>query len=247
MEYKVCYSYGSDKGLKRSINQDNLIADCKYLNKGTERVLSGRVERIIRRPLLLGVFDGMGGEQNGEDASFIAAESASRWNRVAYPDDKLEKLILAANKEICRFADEQGLQSVGTTAAMLIFTQEDIIVSNIGDSKIFYMDGDRLCQVSEDDVFPPRKGFGKPPLMQCLGIPPEEMIIEPHISHRPYVNGQRYLICSDGLTDMVRETEICEVLKSFPVEYAVNEMINRALEHGGNDNVTVIVCEVCLK
>ena len=87
--------------------------------------------------------------------------------------------------------------------------------------------------------------FGvKPPLSQNLGIPPSELVIDPYFARGSYYDGDVYLICSDGLTDMVSINEITEVLVSKPVKEAITQLLDKALANGGKDNTTIILCKI---
>jgi protein phosphatase len=87
--------------------------------------------------------------------------------------------------------------------------------------------------------------FGtKPPLSQNLGIPPSELIIDPYLAHGPCNYGDIYLICSDGLTDMLSIGEITEILSSGSIVQAASQLMEQALDHGGKDNTTIILCEI---
>ena len=87
--------------------------------------------------------------------------------------------------------------------------------------------------------------FGvKPPLSQNLGIPPNELVIDPYLARGSYNDGDTYLICSDGLTDMVSVEDITEVLNSNPIEDAISTLLDKALADGGKDNTTIILCKI---
>lgn len=87
--------------------------------------------------------------------------------------------------------------------------------------------------------------FGhKPPLLQYLGIPPEEMHLCPTYGAWPCRAGDRYLICSDGLTDMLSLEEIGEMAQE-PLDQAAHELLAQALHRGGRDNITMILMKVC--
>ena len=88
--------------------------------------------------------------------------------------------------------------------------------------------------------------FGKkPPLSQNLGIPPAEMLIDPYFARGIYRDGDYYLICSDGLTDMVSPESIQKILyASQNSEAASLEMLRTALFNGGKDNITFILCRI---
>ena len=87
--------------------------------------------------------------------------------------------------------------------------------------------------------------FGvKPPLSQNLGIPSDELVIDPYLARGTYHDGDIYLICSDGLTDMVTTEEISEVLTTGCIQKGIETLLGNALENGGKDNVTIILLEV---
>ena len=88
--------------------------------------------------------------------------------------------------------------------------------------------------------------FGvKPPLSQNLGIQPTELVIDPYFARGPYNDGDIYLICSDGLTDMVTSEEISKILTSAEVlNNAIEKLLEKALTNGGRDNVTIVLCKI---
>ena len=95
---------------------------------------------------------------------------------------------------------------------------------------------DHCLQISENR---------KAPLTQYLGVPEDEFIIQPHISITKLRNKERFIICSDGLTDMVKESDIEKVLScECSVSDCSNTLLNMALSNGGRDNITIIVCEI---
>ena len=104
-------------------------------------------------------------------------------------------------------------------------------------------DGDELKQLSVDHVSVSAFGM-KPPLSQNLGIPPTEMIIDPYLLELPYKDNDLYLICSDGLTDMVKNEEIAEILKNELPGDAIESLLSKALKAGGRDNITIILCKI---
>ena len=245
MGYQIDYACVSSIGKCRSENQDNFICIDKYLeseNQGTENVIHGCCR--IKKRLLLGVFDGLGGECRGEMAAYIASRKASRyaWDSKD-PSDDLRSFCLEVNSEICRYAAENNISSMGTTAAMLLFDKKAIYLCNIGDSKIFQYSSGKLEQISVDHIGMAVFGH-KPPLTQNLGIPECEIKIDPYIANGEYHVGDMFLICSDGLTDMVSNEEICETLKSGNPSNIAAELLGLALERGGIDNTTIIVIRI---
>lgn len=244
MSYTVKYFCVCHVGNRRSMNQDNYICCGRYRNTDDEKTESVAFGAASSEDApLIGVFDGMGGEERGEVASLIASEVASRTKFGKDPAKELYSFCREANLKICDFAEKNSLSSTGTTAAMLVFAKDDIFLCNIGDSKIFKYSNGSLDQISFDHVA--SGDFGKkPPLTQNLGIPENEMIIEPYISKGSYGDGDVYLICSDGLTDMVQTDEIKEIVGRDDVASAAKALLVRALENGGRDNTTVILCKV---
>ena len=87
--------------------------------------------------------------------------------------------------------------------------------------------------------------FGKSPLVQYVGIPEEHMALEPSLVRLDPIPGMRYLLCSDGLTDMLSDGEIADILtREITVRETVELLLDRALKKGGRDNTTVVLCEV---
>ena len=83
----------------------------------------------------------------------------------------------------------------------------------------------------------------KPGLIQYFGMDPEEILLEPAIRNSGFQAGDDYLICSDGLTDMVTEADIAAIVRdAADTEEAVNDLVDMAIANGGKDNITVIVC-----
>ena len=130
-----------------------------------------------------------------------------------------------------------------------MFLQRTRYLCNIGDSKAFHFDGEKLEQISVDHCAATFYGE-KPPLSQNLGIPPAEMMIEPHYARGYYHAGDIYLLCSDGLTDMVSIEEIAKILTetaaggNTDVSNAAEKLLQKALDNGGRDNITIILCRV---
>ncbi len=244
MRYRVYYSCVSHIGNFRETNQDNFICGGKYLDSRfapMEFPLAGCITR--EKPELIGIFDGMGGEECGEVASLIASREAALVTFTDNPVDDMLAFCKTANRKICEYAERNGIRAMGTTAALLGFTERGIVLCNIGDSKIFRFAGGELEQISHDHVAVGMYGM-KPPLSQNLGIPPEEMVIEPYVAKGNYNDNDMYLISSDGLTDMVPDEEIGDILSETEFGAAAGALLKRALLNGGKDNVTIILCRI---
>lgn len=244
MHYIIHYSCLSHIGKVRSINQDNFICDGRYMDiDATPTVFPLSGTRTSKDTPVFGIFDGMGGEECGEIASYIASKDAATVEIRKDAVTELSEFCHKANADICDYGTLHEISAMGTTAAMLAFTEKDVVLCNIGDSKVFRLCDGVLEQISKDHVAVSAFGV-KPPLSQNLGIPPNELIIDPYLARGAYNDGDVYLICSDGLTDMVSREEITHVLISKPIEEAITLLLEMTLANGGKDNTTIILCKI---
>ena len=244
MSYRIFYWCVSHIGKIRKENQDNLLCDNHFLEASKSEAqfqLNGNTKPSPRT--IFGVFDGMGGEAYGEVASYIAAKIASEIEIHNDPPTSFLSFCEKANAEICSYEQAHNISSMGTTAAILSFTKKQITLCNIGDSKVFLFRDGTLTQISRDHVIASRSGL-KAPLFQNLGIAPTELIIDPYVAQGAYHDGDFYLICSDGLTDMVTPQEIAEILKTAKIDQSANALLHKALTRGGRDNITFILCKI---
>ncbi len=244
MGWIIEYCGVSNIGKYRKLNQDNMVL-LKYNMdlKGNEAVgpMTGKVK--AGKSAVFAVFDGMGGEERGEMASYIAASTMANKEKWTGDGSDLTPFCIEANNTICRFAAANQVHSMGTTAAILKFGSKKIWMCNVGDSRVYRFANGTLQQISHDHVDVGVYGR-KPPLSQNLGIPEEEFIIEPYEAAGSYKKNDRYLICSDGLTDMVTDEEIAQTLAADPTEGALGKLLALALERGGRDNITMVLCRV---
>ena len=241
MSRTIQYYFTSNIGCIRRTNQDNFLVPQGYMtwdNRGTEGVLQGSVP-VSDLPVFA-VFDGMGGEERGEMAAAIAAETLYEADLSENPVQGMLEFCFAANEKICSATRAQELTSMGTTAAILQFSQENASLCNIGDSKIFALSSGAFVQLSCDHLGLAVCGR-KAPLTQNLGIPPEELVIDPFVAQGNYFPGDVFLICSDGLTDMVSPERIGQILAEMPGDVAAQQLLQEALDNGGKDNVTLIL------
>jgi len=248
MGYSIEFAILCNQGKVRLKNQDNFWHNGHYLeseNNGYHLPLSGTVEND-KNPIFA-VFDGMGGEKYGEIAAHIAAKTLNGLYPAVgkSPFAKfLHEICEGMNDEICAYAETNQIGRMGTTAAILAFGKKKVHICNIGDSKIFLRDANSLTQISYDHVIHiPNKN--KVMLSQHLGVRKKEFAIEPHFAVGDYNHGDKYLVCSDGLTDMVSEGEIEAILSMHnTVTSAANALMEKALYSGGVDNITIILCEI---
>ena len=133
---------------------------------------------------------------------------------------------------------------MGTTMALLSFSEKAIYACNLGDSRIYRHFQGKLQQISTDHVIG-GKMLGKAPLTQYLGFQEENMTLEPSIVEIGYQAGSSYLLCSDGVTDMLSDDEIQSVLNGTgTAEEKVSELLEQALSKGGRDNVTMVLAQI---
>lgn len=243
---------GCALGYRRTENEDNFFFGGKYLpkeNKGLDQVLTSWIP--LKGQICLAVFDGMGGEAYGEEAAWIAAETLK--NSIDQSNGariNLEMVCQEANRRICEQARRRCAGVEGATVAILALDRRGIEAVNLGDSKIFLLRKGLFQKLSvdhTDQIFLDSQGITKrkPRLTQHLGIEPEDMVIQPNILRLRACLEDRFLLCSDGLTDMVSELTIKSILeKPWPMSRVVETLITKAMEAGGWDNTTVICCRL---
>lgn len=244
MRYNIHFVCVSHIGNVRAVNQDNYICAGQYIelnDTNAKELLVGTVSSTSKT--LFGVFDGMGGEECGEVAAYIAAKSATSLEIGSNPISDLSQFCYKTNEELCDYVNENNITSMGTTVAMLAFTSKDITLCNVGDTKIFHISNGIIEKISRDHLAVSAFGV-KPPLSQNLGIPSEELIIEPYFAQGVYADGDTFLICSDGLTDMLTLDEILEGIKSNSLPKACQFLLEKALEKGGKDNITIVLLNI---
>lgn len=254
LDAAVCASVG----YRRRNNEDNFYFAGTVLpeeNRGQEEPLAMGGE--LDCPVTFGVFDGMGGEKDGQTASFMAAEVCSRYaadrlnRKETSPARFLSDMVAEMNAKVAKEAGSRA-ERMGTTAVILYFENEEIRVCNVGDSRAFRIRKGVLQQISKDhtdaELLNKLGVTGrKPSLSQYIGLDPEELTVEPFLAKAPLKDGDRFLICSDGLTDMVSNEEILAVIeKNSSCGETVRELVQTALLHGGRDNVTVLLAHTYL-
>ena len=193
---------------------------------------------------IFAVFDGIGGGLRGDVASEIAAATLMDFNNVDNPIKDLKRYVKEANTNICKYMTKNSIIKMGSTAALLCFDRDLLYICNIGDSKIFRLNSGHLKQLSKDHVGKASNPHKKPPLSQGLGIPEEVMKIRPHLARGHYSNKDIYICCTDGLTDMVSEEEMLNIVSNTNFDNISTALVRAALANGGLDNVTVLVCRV---
>ena len=237
------YSYKTDIGKVRLTNEDQASATVN-----------------AKGDIFLIVCDGMGGQNKGELASSIAVShliddfNSSRFINALDVQFWLNRRIRAVNRYIYNEARQNALyRGMGTTLTCVVIFKNNIITAQIGDSRLYEINGTKLVQVTKDQTYVnylyntgqiskeemathPRRHM----LMNALGTYPS---VEIDITTKPYV-GQTVMLCSDGLYNNVSETTIASILKGRDTpEEKVNELISIANNNGGSDNIGLVIWE----
>lgn len=238
-------------------NQDNFYLDGMYRTDPTDTSVQ-HFQSDIYGGAVYAVADGMGGEKHGEIASLIAVGSAWKID-VRRGRDELMQYLSDRNDELCQFITDNGGVRSGSTFVGLCICGETADVINIGDSRAYLLRDGCLSQLSQDHtairqmielgVVSPEAARRHPDrhrLTQYLGIFPDEMIIEPHAVTMDVLPGDVFMLCSDGLYDMVEDTRLqnsLAALESLPEK--ADELFSAAMDAGGKDNITVLL--ICVE
>ena len=230
------YSARSDRGLVRQNNQDAVYAG----------------------PRLLALADGMGGHAAGEVASSLVISALAPLDEDDPGDDLLAELreaTVEGNAAITRHvADSPDLEGMGTTLTAILFAGSRLGLVHIGDSRAYQLRDGALSQITKDDTFVQSLiDEGRITEEEAHTHPQRSLLlraitgqdIEPSLTMREARPGDRYLLCSDGLSGVVSDETLAETLTSYrdPRECA-DRMIELALRGGGPDNITCIVADV---
>jgi serine/threonine protein phosphatase PrpC len=240
----VRWGSATDPGRVRELNEDSYLAE----------------------PPLFAVADGVGGHAAGEVASGIAVAGLGRFvGSRAVEASSVIAAVRTANVDIRAHAadvpkpSQEAQRGMGSTVVGLALSWMDdrdtVLVFNVGDSRAFRMTDGQLAQVSRDHSLVDE-------LLRAGHITPEEAAVHPHRSVitralgaaddvdvdswqvEAHV-GDRYLLCSDGLTNEVSFDDLHRMLSSVVDPYdAAQQLVALAVEHGGRDNVTVVVVDV---
>jgi serine/threonine protein phosphatase PrpC len=225
-------AYRSDVGRQRGANEDSYFA----------------------RAPLFAVADGMGGAQAGEVASRIAAESfePEEAEREGSPEAYLRSIAQDANARIHRLAQADATRSgMGTTLTAALLEGDELSLAHVGDSRAYrWRDGELKLLTSDHSLVEELRRQGRLTdeqaedhpqrsiITRALGPEPEVEVDTMTYRARP---GDVYLICSDGLTTMVKESRIAEVLAEWEgLEQVVDQLVADANAAGGRDNITIV-------
>jgi PPM family protein phosphatase len=214
-------------------------------------------DSFLVKDRLFAVADGMGGHRGGDVASRMAVEAL---DRLELPDDgaldALVEEIKSANRSVlARGESEQSLQGMGTTLTAFLTDDGRAHVAHVGDSRAYLFRNGALQQLTEDHTLVQRmvrEGRLSPEqaehhpqrsiITRAIGVD-DDLTVDPLTL--PLLDGDRVLLCTDGLTGMVPEDRIQEILEREPdPQRAADLLVEEANRAGGEDNITVIVVHV---
>jgi PPM family protein phosphatase len=229
------YAARSDRGLIRGNNQDSVYAG----------------------PRLLAVADGMGGHAAGDVASKVVISALEHLDDDAPSGDMLQALRQAVFegsehlREVIR--ESPQLEGMGTTLTAILFAGSRLALCHVGDSRAYLVRDGQFSQITHDDTFVQTLiDDGRITVEEANSHPQRSLLlralngqeVEPDLSMREARDGDRYLLCSDGLSGVVSEETLAEALKDPDPQSTADRLIELALRSGGPDNITVIVADV---
>lgn len=229
------YAARSDRGLVRANNEDSVYAGAR----------------------LLALADGMGGHAAGEVASQLVIAALAHLDYDEPGGDLLSELntaVYEGNSAIAAHVEEDPeLEGMGTTLTAILFAGNRLGLVHIGDSRGYLLRDGELTQITKDDTFVQTLvDEGRITPEEAHSHPQRSLImraltgheVEPTLIMREARLGDRYLLCSDGLSDPVSHETIADALQIPDVAESADRLIELALRGGGPDNVTVVVADV---
>ena len=233
----------TDIGSKRTMNQDSV-----YCNENSV----GSFQNLFI------VADGMGGHKAGDYASRLCVEkmvSAVEQSKSITPVTILEEAVTEANKGVLEEAKANAeYEGMGTTMVACTLQEDTLYIANIGDSRLYIINDD-IKQITKDHSWV-EEMVKKGELTESQArIHPQKNIITralgiDEVVHADYFEidvkpDDKILMCSDGLTNMVEDEDIEYIIRhSSSIEKAVENLVEKANENGGKDNITVILVQI---
>lgn len=238
----ITASFRSDIGRHREVNED-----CWLLEQPREEAVLGQ------KGILALVADGMGGHAAGDVASKLAASviRAKYYDSAAPPAPALEEALHVANRALYQMATRQAhLRGMGTTCTALVLWNDVALSAQVGDSRLYLVRDAQIYLMSEDhsavmemvrrgamSLADARQHEDKNIILRALGPQPN---VEVSVWQTPFPlhAGDQFVLCSDGLYDLVRDDEIQQTVCTLAPAEACEQLIALANERGGHDNIT---------
>lgn len=246
--FKITAAVLTDRGCVRETNEDN-----------GRHFVPNNPARLASKGTLTIVADGMGGHASGEVASLMAVDEISSLYYESDGDasEALRHAFEETNRRIHAASEnDAGLQGMGTTCTALVIRNGEALAAHVGDSRLYMLRDSRLYQLTEDhsavmemvrhgiiSADEARKHADKNVILRALGTAPD---VDVSMWERPLpvLAGDKYLLCSDGLCDLVEDSELEGALASDDINGTCEELVALAKQRGGHDNITVGVVSV---
>jgi PPM family protein phosphatase len=235
----------SQAGLVRDHNEDSLVIG-QWTLCAAETETPQTLVFPNASPLVVAVADGLGGHPGGDVASSLVVRELARAGPRLDSEQRLRDVLNACNRSLYGIAaDQPMLMAMGTTVAGVLLTSDQVLAFNVGDSRVYTHGPDGLQQVSVDDSPPLAPGQEHTVIVtQTLGGGLTYTDVEPHVSAFPQSTEVRWLICSDGLSDLVANETLNDLLQESEDRRAAFELWKAAIEAGGHDNITLTLVRV---
>ena len=253
----IKFAIRSEIGHVRKNNEDNFYCNGVFMRTPEKPFF---MTGVAESPCVFAVCDGMGGLDCGELASLTAVETLAEYAPKFSQDEyqEVNNYVSAVNKRIKQRINGEEHRECGTTLALVNIVENAFVTYHLGDSRIYRTQNGKLLRITEDHTlaeYKVRIGIMTPQqaekseewhiLTKCLGlVDDDDTIFTIPDFNGAYPLKGRILICSDGVTDMLSDTEIEEIIiKAEDPAEAVNGLIDLALKKGGYDNATCVVIE----
>lgn len=240
---EVTLSLQTDVGCVREINEDCVLF-----------VQPRDPDVVASKGLLVLVADGMGGHSAGEVASRKAVEVISRiyYEQDGYPQSALQKAFNQASREIFEMSQaDDSLRGMGTTCTALVLKNGSALAAHVGDSRLYLVRNGAIYTMTEDhsqvmemvkrgliSLEQARHHPDKNVILRAIGSRPE-VEVSTWEEPLPAREGDRFLLCSDGLYDLVEDEEIRRAVEEAEPRSACENLIALAKQRGGYDNISV--------
>ncbi|MGE3764257.1 MAG: PP2C family serine/threonine-protein phosphatase [Kofleriaceae bacterium] len=247
----------TDVGRARETNEDAWSIIDLASGKKIDAFREDHTVDVQERGVLLALSDGMGGAEAGEVASALVLESlekALERDQKGAIHEQLEAAVQRANRNVFFEAKLENRQGMGATLVALFIRGDEAYVAEVGDSRGYLLRKGRLRQITRDQslvqllvdqgVMTPDEARASPSknvILQAMGLAKDVRVAIARLRLR---NGDRFILCSDGITNPVSDPELQKILTDSEPRAACETMIALANDRGGEDNQTAIVADV---
>jgi serine/threonine protein phosphatase PrpC len=233
----------SHVGLVRDNNEDSLVVG-PWTLCATQTENPQTLVFPVGTPVTVAVADGLGGHPAGDVASSLVVRLLARAGPSLGGEEAIREVLRECNQAVyAAAADNPELMTMGTTVAGMVVTEEQVLTFNVGDSRVYRVVADGIEQVSVDDR-PSGGALSRHTVLQTLGGDRTLSAIEPHVTGSPLSTDDCYLVCSDGLSDVLPTDEVVRILHEHEDGRAAFELWKAAIGGGGPDNITLAVIRV---